>query len=161
MLRLIGRKADGWLPSLFYLQPGDLAKGNAIIDQAAAKAGRDPREIRRLLNINPIDGPPKHGSSKLLPYAIDDGVCTFILASDDPETLALWGTDVAPALKQAVQDARDAAGTPDGEVFRSPKALAARRDGIDYDAAPVAAVEPGDKAYGKVRHTYMRTGSPG
>src|SRR6478609_5993191 len=45
MLGLVGRKADGWLPSLGYLQPGDLAAGNARIDEAAAGAGRDPREI--------------------------------------------------------------------------------------------------------------------
>ena len=42
MLRLIGRSADGWLPSLLYLQPGDLARGNAVIDEAATEAGRDP-----------------------------------------------------------------------------------------------------------------------
>jgi alkanesulfonate monooxygenase SsuD/methylene tetrahydromethanopterin reductase-like flavin-dependent oxidoreductase (luciferase family)/FAD/FMN-containing dehydrogenase len=161
MLRLIGRKADGWLPSLFYLQPGDLARGNAIIDGAAAKAGRDPREIRRLLNISAIDGPTDRWVEELLPYALEDGISTFILASDDPETIADWGTEVAPALRAVVADARRAAGTPDGEVIRSPKALALRREGIDYDAAPTQAVEPGDKAYGKVRHTYMRTGSPG
>ena len=38
MQRLIGRKGDGWLPSLSYLQPGDLAKGNVVIDEAAASA---------------------------------------------------------------------------------------------------------------------------
>src|SRR3954454_25128765 len=102
MLRLIGRKADGWLPSLFYLEDGDLAKGNAIIDAAAAKAGRDPREIRRLLNINAIEGPVEQWVQTLLPYTLEDGVSTFILASDDPETIALWGTDVAPALREAV-----------------------------------------------------------
>src|SRR3954466_10760293 len=109
MLRLIGRKADGWLPSLFYLEDGDLTKGNAIIDAAAAKAGRDPREIRRLLNINPIEGPVEQWVQTLLPYTLDDGVSTFILASDDPETIALWGTDVAPALREAVDAARNAA----------------------------------------------------
>ena len=161
MLRLIARKADGWLPSLFYLQPGDLARGNAIIDAAAAKAGRDPREIRRLLNVQPVDGPTDRWVEELLPYTLEDGVSTFILATDDPETIARWGTEVAPALRDAVAEARTAAGTPDGEVIRSPKALALRRDGIDYDAAPTRAIEPGDKAYSKVRHTYMRAGSPG
>src|SRR5690606_29523390 len=37
MLDLIGRTADGWLPSLPYLQPGDLADGNARIDRAAER----------------------------------------------------------------------------------------------------------------------------
>src|SRR4051795_7581988 len=31
MLALTGRRADGWLPSLGYLQPGDLAAGNVLI----------------------------------------------------------------------------------------------------------------------------------
>jgi alkanesulfonate monooxygenase SsuD/methylene tetrahydromethanopterin reductase-like flavin-dependent oxidoreductase (luciferase family) len=31
--------------------PGDLRRGNQTIDEAAAAAGRDPREIRWLLNI--------------------------------------------------------------------------------------------------------------
>ena len=53
MLALTGRKGDGWLPSLPYLQPGDLAKGNAAIDAAAREAGRDPGEIRRMLNLPP------------------------------------------------------------------------------------------------------------
>ena len=51
MLRLTGRLADGWLPSLSYLQPGQLTEGNAIIDQAAVDAGREPAAVRRLLNI--------------------------------------------------------------------------------------------------------------
>jgi alkanesulfonate monooxygenase SsuD/methylene tetrahydromethanopterin reductase-like flavin-dependent oxidoreductase (luciferase family) len=37
MLRLIAEKADGWLPSLFYLNDGDLDRGNRIIDQAASR----------------------------------------------------------------------------------------------------------------------------
>src|SRR5690606_15452840 len=51
MLSLTGRKGDGWLPSLGYMKPGDLARGNTAIDEAAAGEGRDPREIRRLLNV--------------------------------------------------------------------------------------------------------------
>jgi alkanesulfonate monooxygenase SsuD/methylene tetrahydromethanopterin reductase-like flavin-dependent oxidoreductase (luciferase family) len=161
MLRLTGEKADGWLPSLFYLKPGDLERGNAIIDEAAGSAGRDPREIRRMLNVTPeqatVDG--------LLPFALRDGVSTFILASDDPRAIQAWGEEVAPALREAVAGERRAAGTPSGEVVRGPKALALRRDGIGYDAVPPAlkatAVEPGDKSYPTVRSTYMRSGSPG
>jgi len=162
MLRLTGRKADGWLPSIAYLEDpqADLDRGNRIIDEAATNAGRDPREIRRLLNITPgmtVDD--------LLPLAVEHGVSTFILASDDPSTIADFGTELAPALREAVERERRAAGTRTVEVVRGPKALAARRDGIDYDAVPAAltatAVEPGDKAYGKVRSTYMRSGSPG
>ena len=52
MLRLLGRKADGWLPSLSWVGGVEgLARGNALIDEAAVEAGRDPRSIRRLLNL--------------------------------------------------------------------------------------------------------------
>ncbi|HEX3492788.1 MAG TPA: LLM class flavin-dependent oxidoreductase [Streptosporangiaceae bacterium] len=161
MLRLTGRKADGWLPSLSYLKPGDLERGNAIIDQAAAAAGRDPREIRRLLNI----APDQATVEDLLPLVLRDGVSAFILASDDPRAIQAWGEETAPALREAVARERGAAGTTSGQVVRGPKALALRRDGISYDTLPPAlaatAVEPGDKAYPKVRSTYVRAGAPG
>lgn len=161
MLRVLGQKADGWLPSLSYLKPGDLARGNAIIDEAAAAAGRDPREVRRMVNITP----DMASAEDLLPLALDDGVSAFILASDDPRVIQAWGEEAAPELRAAVARERRAAGTPAGEAVRGPKALALRRERIAYDALPAAlaatAVEPGDKAYPKVRSTYMRSGAPG
>jgi alkanesulfonate monooxygenase SsuD/methylene tetrahydromethanopterin reductase-like flavin-dependent oxidoreductase (luciferase family) len=41
MLRLVGRKADGWLPSLGVLSRDELRAGNEQIDAAAEKVGRD------------------------------------------------------------------------------------------------------------------------
>jgi hypothetical protein len=173
MLRLIGRKGDGWLPSLFYLQDGDLRRGNATIDAAASGAGRDPREIRRLLNVGgrfqsersgPLQGPPEAWIDDLLPLVLEDGVGTLILASDDPDTLQLFSTAVMPQLRDRVAEERERRGTATGRI-RSSAARAARREGIDYDAVPEslapAAIEPGDAAYGRVRNTYMRGGSPG
>lgn len=174
MLRLIGEKADGWLPSLFYLQDGDLERGQRVIDEAAVAAGRDPREIRRLLNISGsfalqdegfLQGPPEQWAQELLPLAVGSGVSTFILASDDPRDIQTYAEEVAPRLRELVQASRHAAGTTDGEVVRSPKALELRRSGIAYNAVPVSlrrsAVEPGDKEYERVRSTYVRSGSPG
>ena len=59
MLRLVGRKADGWLPSLGVLSRDELRAGNERIDEAAEKAGRDPRSIRRIVNVQGMigDGP--------------------------------------------------------------------------------------------------------
>jgi alkanesulfonate monooxygenase SsuD/methylene tetrahydromethanopterin reductase-like flavin-dependent oxidoreductase (luciferase family) len=106
MLRLTGAKADGWLPSLPYLQEGDLERGNRIVDEAAAEAGRDPREIRRLLNI-----PPDVATiDRLLPFAREHGVGTFILSGDDARTIEQYGAEVAPALREAVARERQAAG---------------------------------------------------
>jgi len=153
MLRLIGEKADGWLPSWSYLEPGDLERGNEIIDEAAVAAGRDPREIRRLLNI-----PPELASvERLLPLVREQGVSTFILWSDDPRMIERFA-EVAAEVREAVGERGE-------EVVRGPKALAQRREGIDYDALPASlrrsAIEPGDKGYVRVRSTYLRTGAPG
>ena len=52
MLQLTGRLADGWLPSLGYASVEELSDMNAVIDDAAADAGRDPGAVRRLFNIN-------------------------------------------------------------------------------------------------------------
>lgn len=145
MLRLIGEKADGWLPSLFYLQHGDLDRGNRIIDDAASAAGRDPRQIRRLLNVSGafatanrgfLEGPPQQWVDELLPLVLEQGISTFILAGDDPRSIQVWGRDVAPALREAVARERLPSGTRAGEVVRDPKALTLSPRAIDYDAVP-------------------------
>src|SRR5256714_9880773 len=56
MLRLVGRKADGWLPSLGVLTRDELRAGNERIDAAAERAGRDPASIRRLINVQGMIG---------------------------------------------------------------------------------------------------------
>jgi hypothetical protein len=162
MLRLVGAKADGWLPSLSYLKPGDLARGNEIIDEAAAEAGRDPREIRRLLNIGRTAGSAEEWVEELLPLVRENGVGTLILGSDDPAELQLFAEEVMPALRAAVARERSAGGIVTGPV-RPAAALAKRRDDIDYDGLPesLPSIEPGDFGYAKVQNTYMRGGSPG
>jgi alkanesulfonate monooxygenase SsuD/methylene tetrahydromethanopterin reductase-like flavin-dependent oxidoreductase (luciferase family) len=173
MLRLTGEKADGWLPSLAYLKPGEYANSAARIDKAALDIGRDPAEIRRLVNIagrfSPasagfLNGPSDQWVDDLLPYVLDYGVGTFILASDDPSTLERFAAEVIPGLRAAVARELPAPAvtltTP-----RSSAVRALRSAGIDYDAIPTslarAAVEPGDAGYSRVRSTYMRRGDPG
>jgi alkanesulfonate monooxygenase SsuD/methylene tetrahydromethanopterin reductase-like flavin-dependent oxidoreductase (luciferase family) len=123
MLRLTAAKADGWLPTLGYLNDGDLARGNRTIDEAAAEAGRDPREIRRLLNIQGafgtarggfLQGPPEQWVEELLPFVLEDGVSMIFVAADDPRTIEIWGGEVAPALRERVRSERAAAGTQVG-----------------------------------------------
>ncbi|KAA1423707.1 LLM class flavin-dependent oxidoreductase [Mumia zhuanghuii] len=166
MQRLIGEKADGWLPSLSYLQAGDLAAGNTVIDEAAAAAGRDPREIRRLLNITggrEWQGRPEAWAEQLLAYAIEDGISTFILGTDDPRSMQEFAEEVVPRLRAAVGEGRETSSS--GERVRGAAALARRAPGIDYDAIPDSlaadAVEPGDAQYARVRHSYVHPGSPG
>jgi hemerythrin-like domain-containing protein len=111
MLALTGRAADGWLPSLGYLQPGDLAAGNKIIDEAAQQAGRSPDQIRRLLNVSgqfgpvsrgPLDGPAEQWAEELAELALSDGISTFIVAADDPDDLSRFAAEVAPAVRDLV-----------------------------------------------------------
>lgn len=174
MLRLTGAKADGWLPSLQYMSLDDVPAANRRIDRAARDAGRDPREVRRLLNLPAgaflpqtrgfLQAPPEVWVEQLTELVTEHGFSAFLLAGDDPEAIAGFGTEVAPALREAVAAARETAGTVTGPVRRA-RSLAMRREGIDYDGLPEAlregAVEPGDHGYAKVRSTYIRPGSPG
>ena len=173
MLRLVGRLADGWLPSLPYFDERGVAPGNAEIDRAAEQAGRDPREIRRMLNISGrfqdrdggmLQGPPAQWVEQLLELVLEHGMSTFILSSDDPDELRTFADEVAPALRERVERERAARGTTTERV-RPLSALAARRPGIDYDGLPPElaenAVEPGDREYARVRSNYLRGGSPG
>ncbi|MGY1618147.1 LLM class flavin-dependent oxidoreductase [Geodermatophilus sp. SYSU D00691] len=97
MLRLVGRSADGWLPSLAYLDDDGIAEAHAVIDEAAADAGRKPAQVRRLLNVGP-DVP----AERLTGLALEHGFATFVLATDDADELARFGAEVAPAVREAV-----------------------------------------------------------
>ncbi|MQY15508.1 F420-dependent glucose-6-phosphate dehydrogenase [Streptomyces sp. RB5] len=173
MLRLTGRRADGWLPTIPFLEKPGMAEANEIIDEAALAAGRDPREIRRLGNLagvgfhdnnrGPFRGPPEQWVDELLPLVLEHGFSAFIVATDDPRIIRVFGEEVAPALREAVAAERDSAGVREALV-RPAAVLGKRQSGLDYDALPEAlaakAVEPGDRSYDDVRHTYFYTGSP-
>jgi alkanesulfonate monooxygenase SsuD/methylene tetrahydromethanopterin reductase-like flavin-dependent oxidoreductase (luciferase family) len=128
MLRLTGRQADGWLPSLSYIKSlQDLADANATIDQAATKAGRDPRAVRRFLNIGGqftpeasnrlLVGPPEQWVQQLAALTLQYGFSGYILMGDDPTTLTLFAQEVAPALRELVADERGAVPAAAGSSF--------------------------------------------
>lgn len=156
MLRLVGRHADGWLPSLGYLRAGDLGRHNAAIDAAATAAGRSPAHVERLLNIG-----PDQSTEDLVELALTEGISTFILMTDDPRALRRFGQETTPAVRERVDAAR---GGRTG-LRTTATALARRREGIDYDGVPeslaVEAVEPGDAGYGRYTSSYLRGGAPG
>lgn len=116
MLRLTGQKADGWLPSLSYMQDlGYMAEGNATIDEAAEGAGREPTAVRRLLNVDgsfdaltdqPLSGPPARWAERLAEWTLEHGFSAYILQSDDPAAIARFGEEVAPAVRELVAAAR-------------------------------------------------------
>src|SRR5699024_4782118 len=94
----------------------ELAASNARIDDAASGAGRQPGDIRRLLNINGrfteaeteglLTGPPTQGAEQLADLASGFGMSTFSLGSDDATALATFGQEVAPAARELVASER-------------------------------------------------------
>jgi hypothetical protein len=121
MLELTGRAADGWVPSLGYAAPDDLARMTRTLDAAAEAAGRDPSDVRRAFNISGrftgrgtgfLQGPPAHWADQLTALALEDGMSVFILGpgADAPGDLRRFAEEVAPAVREAVASAR--AGVP-------------------------------------------------
>jgi alkanesulfonate monooxygenase SsuD/methylene tetrahydromethanopterin reductase-like flavin-dependent oxidoreductase (luciferase family) len=113
MLSLIGRVADGWVPSSPSLPPERLPVAQARIDDAAAAAGRDPASIRRLYNISGrispggggfLDGPAGQWVEQLLPVVTEHGMDTLVLWPTEfpARQLELFAAEVAPALREAV-----------------------------------------------------------
>jgi len=113
MLRLIGRLADGWVPSLAYSPPEKLPEMQGRIDEAAAEAGREPKEIRRAYNVGGrigeghrslLDGPVEHWVEELTRFAVEFGMDTFIYwpSEDHVRQVELFAGEVVPAVREAV-----------------------------------------------------------
>ena len=103
MLRLTGRLGDGWLPSLgtHYLAPEDVPKAQARIDEAAKRAGRDPSDVRRAVNVMQVSEDPAEAAEELARVA-DLGFTTLIVGLPDPaggDTVRRIGEEVAPRLR--------------------------------------------------------------
>lgn len=84
---------------------------NKHIDEGAASAGRDPSNIRRLLNIvgqfarsgrSLLNGPPQQGAENLAEITLTYGISGFILASDDASSIERFAAEVAPATRELV-----------------------------------------------------------
>ncbi|MFG1667900.1 LLM class flavin-dependent oxidoreductase [Streptomyces sp. Y7] len=117
ILRLVGRVADGWVPSLSYLEGGlaGLAEASRHLDEGAQAAGRDPAAIHRLLNIGDhftpdgspvLTGPLVQWAGQLAEISVEYGVTGYILAGDNPTTIQQFGEEVAPAVRELVAKAR-------------------------------------------------------
>jgi alkanesulfonate monooxygenase SsuD/methylene tetrahydromethanopterin reductase-like flavin-dependent oxidoreductase (luciferase family) len=113
MLDLIGRKADGWVPSSPWAPPEALPGFLRRIDEAAAIAGRDPASIRRVYNLmgairpergDRLVGPVSHWVEELVGL-VGIGMDAFVFwpGADDPlgQTEA-WASDVVPAVRSAI-----------------------------------------------------------
>jgi alkanesulfonate monooxygenase SsuD/methylene tetrahydromethanopterin reductase-like flavin-dependent oxidoreductase (luciferase family) len=110
-LRLAGRVADGWAPSYRgELRP--LVEGAARLDAAAAEAGRDPAELRRILNVagdvtdGATDGfargPAAQWADELTSLVVEHGFDTFVLWAEGAGQLRRFAEEVAPAVREQV-----------------------------------------------------------
>ena len=125
MLQLTGRVADGWLPSSPYAPPEQLAGMNEVIDEAAAEAGRSPKDIRRLYNIGGsfsgngfLQGPAKAWVEQLAELALTDGISGFVLMVDagGDDDLRRFADEVVPGVRELVDQERDLGPRPKAPV---------------------------------------------
>ncbi len=116
-LRLAGRLADGWVPSFRgELQP--LLDMAARLDEGAAGAGRDPRELRRVLNVGGaitdgasegmLRGPVAQWIDELTALVTQHGFDTFVLWAEGPDQLSRFAEEIAPAVRAQVATERAA-----------------------------------------------------
>jgi alkanesulfonate monooxygenase SsuD/methylene tetrahydromethanopterin reductase-like flavin-dependent oxidoreductase (luciferase family) len=114
-LRLAGRVADGWVPSMRD-DVGALRDMSARLDDAVAQAGRDPAAVRRVLNVNGritdgvreglLVGPVGQWVDTLTDLAVAYGFDTFLFWGDGPEQLPRFAEEVVPAVRAAVREER-------------------------------------------------------
>lgn len=114
MLELIGRKADGWIPSFAYVTPDQVPAKQQRIDEAARAVGRSPAAVRRIYNLMgeitevptraQLNGPPSHWIEELTGFAVELGFDTFVFWSpeDHLNQLDRFVEEVVPAVREAV-----------------------------------------------------------
>jgi len=115
-LDLIGRKADGWVPGGGVSRIDEFAGMAARIDEAAAAEGRDPRAIRRIVNVSggvtdgevgdgPLDGPVELWIDRLTEWALDLRIDAFVVWPPDSGTTMIeqFAAEILPAVHEATK----------------------------------------------------------
>ena len=117
MLSLVGRLADGWIPSGSVARER-LPEMHDRIDEAAEAVGRKPSEIRRIYNVSGtitdgdrgdfLEGPVSYWTDQLNRLVVEQGMDAFIFwPSTEPTTqLRRWAEEVAPEVRAAVAKQR-------------------------------------------------------
>ena len=116
MLGLVGRVADGWIPSSPFLPPEGLAAANKIIDAAAVDTGRSQDSVRRIYNVGGefsgtgrgfLQGPPAVWIEQLTELTLFHGVSGYILYRvESGDDIRRFADEVAPAVRNAVSSER-------------------------------------------------------
>jgi alkanesulfonate monooxygenase SsuD/methylene tetrahydromethanopterin reductase-like flavin-dependent oxidoreductase (luciferase family) len=117
-LGLLGRLADGWLPSSSYAPPERLPEMQQRINTAALAAGRQPQDIRRIYNVMGLitngpaqglfTGPVDYWVDELTRLAVEVGMDTFIYwpADDRLRQIERFAAEVVPAVQEQVARTR-------------------------------------------------------
>lgn len=102
---LVGAKADGWSVSMPYVPPSKLDGLNAIIDDAAQAAGRDPAAIVRNYNVMGMVTPEARWVETLTSLYQDHGMNCFSFwpTRDRERQSQLWAEEVVPAVRAALR----------------------------------------------------------
>jgi len=118
MLALVGRSADGWLPSNGYFPPEKLPDMHRRIDEAATNADRDPSTINRLYNVwgaitdgptrGAFEGPVDQWTDTLTSLVLEGGMNGFLFgaAGDDPTQISVFIEEVVPAVREQLRSNR-------------------------------------------------------
>jgi alkanesulfonate monooxygenase SsuD/methylene tetrahydromethanopterin reductase-like flavin-dependent oxidoreductase (luciferase family) len=118
MLNLIGRLADGWVPSLPYAPPDQIPAMQKRIDDAAREAGRDPDAIRRIYNVmgeitdgptrGLLEGPVEHWIEELTRFVLELGFDSFTFWARENYLAQLerFAREVVPGVAQATGRSR-------------------------------------------------------
>lgn len=110
-LAVTGRLADGWIPSLGYMPIEEIPAMRHRIDAAAEAAGRDPAQIRSILNLtlrldpaaepqtNIVTGSPQQVATQLQHLATQYGFTGFNFLIPNPDDLEPVAEEVLPLLR--------------------------------------------------------------
>lgn len=111
-LALVGRAADGWVPSSGWATPDRLPAMQARIDEAAVAAGRDPAEIARVYNVwgqiggtgGFLQGGVAQWVDELTELSVVHGMDTFVFgpSADPVPQLQRFAEEVVPAVRVQV-----------------------------------------------------------
>jgi hypothetical protein len=108
---LAARVADGWVPSF----TGDVEAVAGMarrLDDAVADVGRDPGEIRRVVNVHGVitddssngvlQGPVDQWVDELADLALTTGFDTFVVCADGGDQMARFADEVVAGLRARV-----------------------------------------------------------
>ena len=106
-LDLIGRKADGWIPAGGVSQVDQFAALGERIDDAAQAVGRDPRSVRRIVNVmtDITSDTVRLWTERLAAWAVEPGVDAFVFWPPDAGTgmIERLAAEVVPAVREAIK----------------------------------------------------------